>query len=273
MGPRKGSSWRTPRHRHFSGQERCCLHTASQHATNLPQHSPRYGHRRTCERLKANNETVIGHWQTLQHVHRIAISQVGEAIKPVYYTELDDPDEGLNDVLVRDLLDHIHCHYCHIGPDEVNKNLDTFLKGILAFLSPSVYTRKQENCQDFAADTQVHISEATMVTTGTKHVIQCGDFTDAWKEWNYRPKAKKTWPNWKTHWARAFQENRDIRCLTGGTFRHQANSTIEDKLSKKTVLSVNNLTNRAIQKNDTVQKLVITDNQLTVTNTKLTEHE
>jgi hypothetical protein len=50
------------------------------------------------EHLKAENETALGHWQTLQHVHRIAVNQVAEAIEPVYYAELDDPDEGLNDV-------------------------------------------------------------------------------------------------------------------------------------------------------------------------------
>ena len=96
--------------------------------------------------------------------------------------------------------------------------MSTFLKGIDPSLPLSVYTRKQEHCQDFAANARVPISEATMVTTGTKHAIQCGDFTDAWKEWNRRPEPEKTWPNWKTHWTRALQENRDIRRLTGGTF-------------------------------------------------------
>eukprot|EP00804_Cyclotella_cryptica_P024311 CCRYP_020872-RA/>CCRYP_020872-RA protein AED:0.44 eAED:0.44 QI:0/-1/0/1/-1/0/1/0/97 len=32
-----------------------------------------------------------------------------------------------------------------------------------------------------------------MVTTGTKHAIQCGAFTDAWKEWNRIPRANQTW--------------------------------------------------------------------------------
>ena len=38
------------------------------------------------------------------------------------------------------------------------------------------------------------------------------------------------------------------------------------------VLSLDNLANAAIQKNDTVEKLVITNNLPTVTNQKLTEH-
>ena len=224
------------------------------------------------ERLKAENETNLGHWQTLQHVRRIVVNQVAEAIEPVYYAELDDPDEGLNDILVRDLLDHIRDRYCHIGQDEIDSNMSTFLKGIDPSLPLSVYTRKQEHAQDFAADARVPISEATMVTTGTKHAIQCGDFTDAWKEWNRRPEPEKTWPNWKTHWTRAFQENRDIRRLTGGTFRHQAHSAIDNDLSEKMVHSLDNLANAAVQKNDTVEKLVLTNNQLATANATLTEH-
>ena len=132
-------------------------------------------------------------------MHRIVVNQVAKAIEPVYYAELDDPDEGLNDVLVHDLLNHIRDRYCHIGQDKIDRNMETFLKGIDPSLPLSVYTRKQENCQDFAADARVPISEATMVTTGTKRAIQCGDFTDAWKEWNGHPDADKTWPTWKTH--------------------------------------------------------------------------
>eukprot|EP00804_Cyclotella_cryptica_P020406 CCRYP_012624-RA/>CCRYP_012624-RA protein AED:0.67 eAED:0.42 QI:0/0/0/0.75/0/0/4/0/921 len=224
------------------------------------------------ERLKAENQTALGHWQTRQHVRRIAINQVTEAIEPVYYAELNDPDEGLNDVLVRDLLDHIRDCYCHIGQDKIDSNMSTFLKGMDPSLPLSVYTRKQEHCQDFAADAHVPISEATMVTTGTKHAIQCCDFTGAWKEWNRRPDAEKTWPNWKIHWTRAFQENRDIRRLTGSTFRHQANSVINDDLSKNMVLSLDNLANAAIQKNNTVKKLVLTNNQLAAANATLTDH-
>lgn len=121
-----------------------------------------------CKHLKAKNETALGHWQKLQHVRHITINQIAEAIEPVNIAQLDDPDKGLNDVLVRDLLDHIRDRYCHIGQDEIDRNMEAFLKGIDPSLSLSIYMRKQENCQDFASDARVPISEATMVTTGTK---------------------------------------------------------------------------------------------------------
>ena len=61
---------------------------------------------------------------------------------------LDDPDKGLNDVFIRDLLDLILDCYCHVGKDEINKNMETFMKGSNPSHPLFVYTRKQENCQD-----------------------------------------------------------------------------------------------------------------------------
>eukprot|EP00804_Cyclotella_cryptica_P015015 CCRYP_000612-RA/>CCRYP_000612-RA protein AED:0.44 eAED:0.30 QI:0/0/0/1/0/0/4/0/510 len=220
-----------------------------------------------CERLKAKNETALGHWQTFQRMCCIAFNQVGKTINPIYYVELNHPNKGLNDVLVRDLLYNIRNRYCHNSQNEIDRNMDTSLKRIDPSLSLSIYTRKQENCQDFAAGTRVSISEATIVTTKTKHVIQCGNFTKAWKEWNRCPKADKTWPNWKTHLTCAFQENRDIQRLTGDTFHHQAHSTVKDEFSKKMLLSLDNLANAAIKKHDTVKN----SDPLTVANTKLME--
>ena len=95
----------------------------------------------------------------LIHILCIAVNQVAEAIEPIYHAELDDPDEGRNDVLVHDLIDHICNCYCHISQDKINKNMENLMKGINLSLPLSVYTRKQENCQDFAADARVSISE------------------------------------------------------------------------------------------------------------------
>ena len=152
-----------------------------------------------CKHLKAKNEneTALGHWQKLQHVRHITINRIAEAIEPVNFAELADPDECLNNILIRDLLDHIHDRYCHIGQDEIDRNMEALLKGIDPSLPLSNYMRKQENCQDFASDARVPISDATMVTTETKQPSNVA-------EWNRCPDADKTWPNCKTNWTHAF---------------------------------------------------------------------
>ncbi|EED89749.1 predicted protein [Thalassiosira pseudonana CCMP1335] len=98
-----------------------------------------------------------------------------------------------------------------------------------------------------------------MITTATKHALQCGDYTEAWKEWNRGTDAQKTWRDWKSHWTRAFNENRAIQRLTGNSFR--ANATIETELSDQLVTSLDNLAYAAVQKNDTIEKFIETIKQ------------
>ncbi|KAL7480915.1 hypothetical protein ACHAW6_006600 [Cyclotella cf. meneghiniana] len=127
------------------------------------------------------------------------------------------------------------------------------MKGIDPFLPLSVYTRKQENCQDFATDVRVPISEETMAPN-----MPSNAGTSLAHGKNELAAQKLTRPNWKTHWTRAFQENRDIQSLMGSQLNHQ-------EISKKMVTCLDNLANAAIQKNDTIKILVNTNKQLTKT--------
>ncbi|HSN24444.1 MAG TPA: hypothetical protein VLS45_09830, partial [Methylomicrobium sp.] len=225
------------------------------------------------EALKATNEEEQKAWQTLIHVRRIVVNQAAKAIEKVYYAELEDPIEGLNGVEIRDLIDHIRSRYCHIDQADLDANLERFNQGIDPSVPLIVYIHKQEDCQEFAIDGHVPISEETMVTVGTKHALQCGAFTEAWKEWNRVARINQTWAAWKNHWTRVFEEQRTIQCITGGGFT--ANSALtkqEDELAEQMVNSLDNLALAAIQKNETLEKLIEMNNQKGKIIASLTEH-
>ncbi len=71
------------------------------------------------------------------------------------------------------LVHHIAIMYAQICQPDLDNSLANFNMGIDPGLLLAVYTRKQEHCQVFALDVAVPISEATMVTTGTKHTLAC----------------------------------------------------------------------------------------------------
>jgi hypothetical protein len=81
---------------------------------------------------------------------------------------------------------------------DLNNNLANFNRGIDLGLPLAVSMRKKERCQVFAFKMAVPISEATMITTGTKHALACGNMTMAWCQWNHCAIADHTWLNWKT---------------------------------------------------------------------------
>jgi hypothetical protein len=114
----------------------------------------------------------------------------------------------------------------------------------------------------FAQDAGVPISEATMVTTGTNAALNCRSMELAWHKWKCRLLVNHTWNNSKLNWTAAFAETRNINCMiaNNSTFAHQAatNSEQPTMMAK----SLDNLANAAIQKNNTVEKLVTANMKL-----------
>ncbi|KAL7475875.1 hypothetical protein ACHAW6_001771 [Cyclotella cf. meneghiniana] len=111
-----------------------------------------------------------------------------------------------------------------------------------------------------------------MITTGTKHTLQCGVFTDSRKEWNHVPCINRIWAAWSNHWACAFEEQKIIQKITGGGF--SANSTTALGNTEMVTLmatSLNNLAMAAVQKNKTVEKLIDMNNQKDRVTTSLTD--
>eukprot|EP00804_Cyclotella_cryptica_P011595 CCRYP_012098-RA/>CCRYP_012098-RA protein AED:0.49 eAED:0.35 QI:0/0/0/1/1/1/2/0/275 len=180
------------------------------------------------------------------HVRRIAVNLATTAIKDVYYAEINDPVKGLNSVKIQDIVDHIKDQYCHINQADLDKNLKRFNQGIDPSVPLIMYIHKQEDCQEFVNDGNVNISEATMHQAC--HPV-----------WGLHGclEADQTWLEWKTHWTRAFEEQKTIQRLTDGEF--SSNSTIQtpdDELANQMVTSVNNLALATMQRNKTVEKLV-----------------
>ncbi len=133
-----------------------------------------------CEELRAQNTSECKVWTTYRLVCAITHDQFAAAINNVFYAILDNPIKGLNGVNLCTLVHHIATMYTQISQPDLDNNLDNFNTGIGLDLPLAIYTRKQKRCQVFALDAAVPISEATMVTTGTKHALTCGNMTMAW---------------------------------------------------------------------------------------------
>jgi hypothetical protein len=122
-------------------------------------------------------------WNTYIIVCTITCNQFAAAIDGVYYAALNDPTKGLKAISLRDLVTHIQTTYALISQPNIDNNMTEFYTSIKASLPLAVNMRKQEKCQTFAQDTGVPISEASMVTTGTKAALNCGGMELAWHEW------------------------------------------------------------------------------------------
>jgi hypothetical protein len=148
------------------------------------------------EELRATNLVTCKAWATYKLVLTIMSDQFAVAINNIYYAVLANPMEGLNSVNLCTLVQHILTTHAQISQPDLDDNMSNFNTGINPGLPLSIYTRKQEKCQVFAASTGVlPISDKRMVTTGSKHALACSNMTLGWREWKRRPEIEHTWAN------------------------------------------------------------------------------
>jgi hypothetical protein len=161
--------------------------------------------------LCATNATTHKAWNAYKMDLTITCNQFAAAINNIYYTVLDNPTKGLNAVNLCTLVIHILNTYTQISQPDPDDNMTNFHSGIDSGLPLAIYMRKQEKCQVFATNAGVPISGKTMITTGIKHTLACGNMTLAWRKWKRCPIIEHTWPNWKAHWTAAFAEMHNIK--------------------------------------------------------------
>ena len=142
-----------------------------------------------CERLQSEHNLLYVHCAKYVHTGRIRAA----AFDKWGLTALEDSDEGLNGVTIRDVYDYVMGNYTTISQAKVDDNLNKFNNPIDASRTLAVYIRKQELCQEMAEDAHVPITEATMVTAGTKHALANSGMDDAWQVWMWLPNNQKTW--------------------------------------------------------------------------------
>ena len=133
--------------------------------------------------LCAQHAIESKNWAIYKRTRRLIVDLGRKAFEDFVYAELDGTDEGLDGVEIRDLHDHVMDRFALILQEEIDENLCIFNIGIYPTKPLTIYTRKQELCQETPADANVAISEATMVTTITKHAVPTGGMEATWREW------------------------------------------------------------------------------------------
>ena len=187
---------------------------------------------------------------------------------------LEDPNEVLNGVIIRDVYDYVMDNYVTISQAEVNANLDTSNEPIDTSRTLAVCIRKQKLFQEMDEDANVPITKATMVTMGTKHAVATSGMDDARHGWMWLPNDQQTWVCWKTMWGGAFLKKRKLVRLTGIAYNGMVNEAAEMQICNTMAVALDNLANSAVQKNNTVERLVISKSSLSaslaVRDTKIT---
>jgi hypothetical protein len=102
-----------------------------------------------------------------------------------------------------------------------------------------------QNCADCSEAGGVSIGPSHQINVGYAKVFATGHFMSACRRWNKKPTAEKTWTHFKSHFAAAHRQHKQIQGETaahGGY--HSDNSAMthnEDQMDKATIGALANL--------------------------------
>ena len=85
------------------------------------------------------------------------------------------------------------------------------------------YIRRIEQCQQLASDAGIAWTDAQLVQRAQTVMGKCGLFRDEYKEWVRRPRAEKSWVDFKRYWQQRYAEYEHLSKLTAAESGFEAN--------------------------------------------------
>jgi hypothetical protein len=102
-----------------------------------------------------------------------------------------------------------------------------------------------QDCADYSESGGVPIGPSQQINVGYAKIFATGQFMSACRRWNNKPAADKTWTHFKSHFAAAHRQNKQMK---GGTAAHagfhSANTTMtqtENHMAEATIGALENL--------------------------------
>jgi hypothetical protein len=102
-----------------------------------------------------------------------------------------------------------------------------------------------QDCADYYEAGGVPIGHSQQINVGYANIFAAGHFMSACRRWNEKPAAQKTWTHFKSHFAAAHRQHKQIQGESAATAGyHSARAAMtqnEDQMAEATIGALANL--------------------------------
>jgi hypothetical protein len=135
---------------------------------------------------------------------------------------------GYANISARDMLDHLFETYSNITAVDLEINFAHI-----------------QDCADYSEAGGVLIFHPQQINIGYAKIFATGHFMSACRRWNEKPSAEKTWTHFKSHFAAAHRQHKQMQGESAATAGyHSANTAVtqnEDQMAEATIGALANL--------------------------------
>jgi hypothetical protein len=182
-------------------------------------------------------EEDVQTYRTYTSVQQALKKQIIIVFEPMYLEILNDNMVGYANISARDMLDHLFETYGNITAVDLEINFENMAgPGI-----PSSQWRRSSNNFKTVLITRrqegVPIGPSQQINVGYAKIFATGHLMSACRRWNETPAADKTWIHFKSHFAAAHCQHKQIQGETAANAMNQN----EDQMAEATIGALANL--------------------------------
>jgi hypothetical protein len=171
--------------------------------------------------------------------------QIISVFEPMYLDILNDNTVGYANISARDMLDHLFETYGNITAVDLEINFE-HMRRAWDPQQPVEYLFKQiQDCADYSEAGGVLVGHPQQINVGYIKIFTTGHFMSACCRWNKKHAIEKTWTHFKSHFAAAHRQHKQIQGESAATAGyHSANAAVgqtEDQIAEATIGALSNL--------------------------------
>jgi hypothetical protein len=196
--------------------------------------------------------------------------QIISVFEPMYLEILNDNMVGYANITARYMLEHLFETYGNITAVDLEINFEHMRRAWDPQQPVESLFKQIQDCADYSEAGGVPIGPSQQINVGYAKKFATGHFMSACRRWNEKPAAEKTWTHFKSHFAAAHCQHKQMQGETAAHAGfHSANAAMtqnEDQMAEATIGALANLATATA-----ADRGVVAD--LTQANSRLVKHK
>jgi hypothetical protein len=192
-----------------------------------------------------NWEEDVQTYRTCTSVQRALKKQIISVFEPMYLDILNDNMVDYANISARDMLDHLFETYCNITAVDLEINFEHMGRDWDPQQPVETLFKQIQDCTNCSEAGGVLFGHPQQIKVGDAKIFDTGHFMSACRRWNEKPSAEKTWAQFKSHFAAAHRQHKQIQVESAATAGyHSANAAVtqtEDQMAEATIGALANL--------------------------------
>jgi hypothetical protein len=214
-----------------------------------------------------NWEEDVQTYRTCTSVQQAPKKQIISVFEPMYLDILNDNMVGYDKISARDTLDHLFETYINITAVDLEINLEHMRQAWDPEQPVETLFKQIQDCADYSEAGGVLIGHPQHINVGYAKIFATCHFMSACRRWKEKPTAEKTWAQFKSHFAAAHLQHKQMQGESAATAGyHSANAAVtqtEHQMAEATIGALSNLATATAADRGVVTALTQANSRLT----------